>query len=526
MATIKPIVKFPSAIERCVFFDGGDNIAFYGLRYDAKSFSAVMDNAFSLGVTVKRADVFLGMFSGSGYASSVYGGNLCGASSMIFENVYDVSVGHSLVEEDGIVYALQGTYYRMVKTKTDIKTVLAKTADNYGNYYASQAGVAKLPDGSYILCITHSYYDKDYLFARYDSSLNRIHDFKVNTNYGTTRFLGVDGSNAYAMACGLNSYGRIIFYKYDSGVQAVTTLLDFNGAGKYMTCLPSQFIENPPAYDGKKVALVFQPQSQTALYYRAIVFDTASQTATKEDWTVDYGDLTEADVINITNSDRRQGNIAWITKHTTTDGDLWFVHLLFVSRNDYNDPASYYQLITYQIDWANKKLTYKSRYLFNQRVHSFLPLRSDYTAIMVLGASSTFSMSFNPTTAEWDSFTLDIAPQYVLYDSMGRLWLIDTSLNLYPLVRTAPAQVVIRLENPNVEVIDEPVDNNLLIDAYNYKGERVQASVTITFVSDNIEFADGTKSKTIQTSDTETTTVPVKITAGGFIDADVVFRAL
>ena len=526
MATIQPIVQFPPSIERTVFFDGGDTIAFYGLRYDAKSFSAVMDNAFRLGTAIKSANNYLGLFSGTGFASSIYGGNLCAASSFIFEDIYNVNVAHSIVDEDGLVYALQGVSDRIIKVKTDLKTVLAKGNTNYGNYYASQAGIAKLPDGSYLLCITHSYYDKDYLFARFNPDLTQKHDFKVNTNYGTTRYLWLIGGNAFAMACGLNSYGRMILYKYDSGTQAVTTLLDFNGAGKTMTCLPTQYIENPPGYNGKKVALAFQPKAQNALYYRAIVFDTNALTATKEEWIVDYGQITEADVINITNSDRRQGNVAWITKHSTTNGDIWYVHLLFVSRYDYNCPASYYKLITYQIDWANKKLVYKSHYNFNQRIHSYLPVRNDYTATIVLGASSTFSMNFNPTTGEWNAFTLDIPPKYALFDSMGRLWLIDTSLNLYPLVRTAPAQVVIRLENPNIEVEDQPVDNNLLIDAFNYKGERVVATVKITFVSDNIEFADGSRSKTIQTSDTETTSVPVKITAGGYIDADVVFKAL
>ena len=526
MATIKPIVNFPPNIERTVFFDGSDNIAFYGLRYDAKSFSAVMDNAFYLGLTVKSAANFLGLFSGTGFASSVYGGNLCAASSFLLQNIYDTKLGHSLLEDDGIVYALQGTSDEIIKIKSDLKTIIAKGNANYGNYYAAMSGIMKLPDGSYLLGINHNYYDRNYLFARYNPDLTRKHDFKISNNYSMSRLIGVFGGNAYACACGINSYGRLILYKYDSGTQAVTTLLDVNGAAKTMTCIPSQFVDSPPSYSGKKVALILQPQAQNALYYRAIVLDANTQTATKEDWTVDYGSKTEADLINITNSERRQGNVCWITKHSTTNGDVWYLHALFVSRYDYNCPASYYQLITYQIDWANKKLVYKSNYSFNQRIHSYLPVRSDYTAAIVLGASSTFFINFNPTTGDWDTFTLDIPAKYVFFDSMGRLWLIDNNQSLYPLVRTAPAQVRIELENPDVEIVDQPVDNNLLVDAFNYRGERVKATVTITFVSENIEFADGTKSKTIQTSDTDTTKVPVKITAGGAIEADVTYKAL
>jgi len=281
--------------------------------------------------------------------------------------------------------------------------------------------------------------------------------------------------------------------------------------------VPSNIIENEDSIQ----YFIIQPANTNALKYRRVIFNKTTETATYEDWTADYGSLNESDVVVLNASERRFGNYCWITKHTTSDSTKYYLHVIFVARTDYNVANSHYRLITYEIDFNNKKLIYKSHQEFNRRVFSLLPMKSDMTMMAFLTSTNLVVGIFNPGVEDWELNTIQQVPRFVFIDSLGRTWFVDSSFGLYPLVKTIPTVINIRLENSRPDVTNGPYTENLLIDAYNYLGERIEASVTVTFTCSNIEFTDGSKTKTITTSNTDTTSVPVKITGPGQLRAKV-----
>ena len=87
-----------------------------------------------------------------------------------------------------------------------------------------------------------------------------------------------------------------------------------------------------------------------------------------------------------------------------------------------------------------------------------------------------------------------------------------------------PANINIRLENADPNSIDDTknvysgsnINTNLLVDAYDASGSRLQSSITLTIAGDSMRFSTGEYyTKTITTSSSATTSVAVVITGAG-----------
>ena len=517
---IKPIAQLDTSIEMIRYADNGQKCILHGAIYNIDGFGAVMPNTFYGKLNVKNYEVTIWPFIGTAFATDQYGGSLCAYTMASNKKYYEGKWGNFFVEkENEFIIVPNGTSYRAFKANKDWK-VLARSNTTSGNYYGTNTVAVRLSNGDIVLVYTESYYDRSRLFCRYDSTLTQIHDFKINNNYSIGALLDATDTYILAASCGLNTAGRHILYKYDPGSQAVTTLVDFNGASKNATSLPSQMID---IGDNKGIYFVIQPANTNALYYRAVVVDKNTLTATKEDWTADYGTKAESDVIYINNSDRRQGIDCFISK----DGDgNYYLHVVFLSRYDYNAGIPYYKIVTYRIDFTNKKLVYLTHYSFNQIIHSYIPQVSSFESIAVLGVSSFFMMRFDYNSKEWVVYSQPFRARKVYIDSKGRLWAFDTSNNMRPMLRTVPDSVKIELANPYVRYKGEPIDNTILVEVTNYEGKRIAVEGDLILITDNLQFPDGSRVKHITTSETEVTQVPVKIVGGGGYDVDLKITAL
>jgi hypothetical protein len=83
--------------------------------------------------------------------------------------------------------------------------------------------------------------------------------------------------------------------------------------------------------------------------------------------------------------------------------------------------------------------------------------------------------------------------------------------------QTISNSIKVGFANSNLRYTGSVINSNLIVSAYNFKGERVANNVTLQIDSASATFADGTTSTTITTSATGDTLVPVKITGAGYV---------
>jgi hypothetical protein len=511
---IKPIARFKSP-EMYRYADNGNKVIFYSGIYDARTFGAVMPNIFWGGWNVRDQNVAILPYVGCGYASTLYGGNICGYTCAYYKDFYKGDWGYVLpIENDNFVVALRGTQALAAIVDSNWNTKQLPGNVNFGSYYGIHNLVRKMPNNQYVFCFVNSYYERGELFLKFNEQFNMKHGSKVISNWCIPYIHWSSDMYILASSNGFNDTGRHILYLYDFNTERVTVLTDFKGGYVRITSIPSQLIDLD---EQTWIYFIIQPRAQDSLFYRAVRINKNSFSAQREDWTVDYGGNSENSVVFLRNNDRRCGIDCWVMKD---DEGNHYLNVLFISRDDYHANDAYYKIITFSIDFDNRKLTYVSHYNFNQQVCSFFPLTSRFNEICVLGMSSTFFLEFNFNESKWIDYIQPFRSFYVFTDSLGRLWAIDAGHRLYPIMKTVPDSVYLKLENPYVVYSGEAVDNNILIDVYNYRGERISVEGDLVILSDNMEFPDHSKIKHVVTSKEATTVVPVKIIGGGFYSVD------
>ena len=114
-------------------------------------------------------------------------------------------------------------------------------------------------------------------------------------------------------------------------------------------------------------------------------------------------------------------------------------------------------------------------------------------------------------------------------DELDRIWLTSRNstvgrVTVHVINNSIPANINIRLENADPNSIDDTkyvysgsnINTNLLVDAYDASGSRLQSSITLTIAGDSMRFSTGEYyTKTITTSSSATTSVAVVITGAG-----------
>jgi hypothetical protein len=155
----------------------------------------------------------------------------------------------------------------------------------------------------------------------------------------------------------------------------------------------------------------------------------------------------------------------------------------------------------------------------SQRANGAFPIDDDGKSLVIpyvgLGLDffvwNTGSQSFIRS----NSALMDTA--YMMVDQTGRLWAVDTSNNLHVFSQTISNSIKVGFASSNLRYTGSVINSNLIVSAYNFKGERVANNVTLQIDSASATFADGTTTTTVTTSATGDTLVPVKITGAGYV---------
>ena len=114
-------------------------------------------------------------------------------------------------------------------------------------------------------------------------------------------------------------------------------------------------------------------------------------------------------------------------------------------------------------------------------------------------------------------------------DELDRIWLTSRNstvgrVTVHVLNNGVPANINIRLQNADPNSIDDTryvysgsdINTNLLVDAYDAFGNRMQVTITLNIAGDSMRFSTGEYyTKSITTSSSATTNVAVVITGAG-----------
>lgn len=212
-------------------------------------------------------------------------------------------------------------------------------------------------------------------------------------------------------------------------------------------------------------------------------------------------------------------------RFTNSQGTEYLV--FFLIQGQYNNGGTNeYKGYVFRIDANNRDvLHYVSQIdLFDLGfiVSDIFPLDADNRIFFVYYQANNLMRLIrqNETTEQFDIIDERSENQdSICRDKLGRIWVRDGNTNTQRLEGfNIPYTVELRLQNQYYEWQGAPINTNLLLDAYNHLGQRVQATVEIT-LRGNAEYTDGTKVKTFTTSTNSTTQIPIVITGPGYVEA-------
>jgi hypothetical protein len=228
--------------------------------------------------------------------------------------------------------------------------------------------------------------------------------------------------------------------------------------------------------------------------------------------TIDWGTISPT--INV--NDTRFGFQCWLSKY----GDELFLHVLTLCRSDYNPSDTKFGIYTFKVDANdNTKLTAVNFFDVGRKVYGFMPLTLDKNKAILFVPGDALSINFDGT--QWNSLSMGVGEVKVsLYDTSGRLWILNYDNKLYMLTPTIPIEPKMWTEPEEVNYDGTTQTVKLKIDTFNMYGERISVSGKLIIQYGDAEFEGGAKVKEITTSATGTTEVDVfvKGTADSKID--------
>jgi hypothetical protein len=174
---------------------------------------------------------------------------------------------------------------------------------------------------------------------------------------------------------------------------------------------------------------------------------------------------------------------------------------------------------TYSIDTSTyKTLTYTGKIEVPATPKNIVWLSDDRTILGIFCHANFYVYTFT-TGAGWTQ-TGNFPFQFnaVGRDNMGRIWAQDTGLGwgrIHMLTLNVPISIVVTSDAASYNYAGTTVTANVTVNAYNYTGSRIATSVKLVIDGGAMTFAGSNLTKTVTTSASADTIVPVTITGGG-----------
>lgn len=180
------------------------------------------------------------------------------------------------------------------------------------------------------------------------------------------------------------------------------------------------------------------------------------------------------------------------------------------------------ELFTYKIDPTDStKLTFIKRFKVssNNAVRTYYPLNPERTKI-----AAVYDTSFDIIDLTVDGYTTSstqsITIKEMTLDEIGRLWIYDDLQQLHIFTPATAATVQLKFSSDAYTYTGSPISSSIIVNAYNVSGVKIQGNVKINLIGTAVKFDDGTTTKTIKTSASGDTIVPIVLSGPGYINAN------
>lgn len=193
-------------------------------------------------------------------------------------------------------------------------------------------------------------------------------------------------------------------------------------------------------------------------------------------------------------------------------------------------------LYVFRIGGANNnELTYISEWkvpLGNfGAVRGAMPMDSTMKKWLVCYTDKFSIYQWNSSTGFTQQSTQNIQPSWVGVDSLGRLWVAESEtlslifgdgqkLYYFPSSGTAIA-LQASFQASSYTFSGTPINSNIVINAYDLTGARTSVDVLVNLEGSNVTFADGSTRKTLTTSSSADTLVPIIVKSTGLLRATI-----
>lgn len=174
---------------------------------------------------------------------------------------------------------------------------------------------------------------------------------------------------------------------------------------------------------------------------------------------------------------------------------------------------------TYSIDTSTyKTLTYTGKIEVPATPKNIVWLSDDRTILGIFCHANFYVYTFSSSNGWTQTGNFPYQFNAVGRDNLGRIWAQDTGPGwgrLHLLTLNVPISIVVTSDATSYNFAGTVVSANLTVNAFNYSGARIATSVKLVIDGGSMSFAGSNLTKTVTTSASGDTLVPISITGGG-----------
>ena len=185
----------------------------------------------------------------------------------------------------------------------------------------------------------------------------------------------------------------------------------------------------------------------------------------------------------------------------------------------YDNLATYRTFPTYRISATDpKQMTFVSKIEVPATPKNIVWLSDDKTIIGIITHSALYIYTFSAASGWAQTGNFPFQFWAVGRDNLGRVWAVDPGPGwgrLHLITLNVPVNIVVTTDANAYYYSGSSSSANLTVNAYSYTGARIATAVKLVIDGGSMTFAGSNLTKTVTTSATGDTVVPVTITGGG-----------
>jgi len=336
---------------------------------------------------------------------------------------------------------------------------------------------------------------------------------ELSFQYSHITFLTSTNTHIWYVACEGNSLSRIKLYAFEKAAKRSITISPAYIQGS-SPVTGQNIVTSVKEESPNKFSFYYFGQGSVAWDCKKITFDTLNLTQTVEDVTFDYGSLSSSE-----ETPKISSGASWVNViHSFRISDTHIALAVHNNAQSNSIPTTQTGVYIFEIDPTdNKKLKYINKLTTSSYLRGIFNISDNYTQMAFITDTFTDIYRWNNINKEYQKvYSLGMPVISIGVDEMDRLWVVNSYYETHLFAEYAPATVNISTETPNYTWTGENINTNLIIDTYNIDGTKIATKVKL-LINGDVTFTNDSKIKTVTTSATETTYVPIIIKGPSFV---------